>query len=341
MVYLQKINVDTGLPEKYRAGTHCIYCGKNHCQSNDECQSFKNGRNHNYFFVNGPQYELNLVTKKQYKEFRAGDPHYPEPTHLSYCPIVAKNSNPILHKYRQYFYIFLLLSLTLSTIHKNKVKSYLVPVTIIVLSLLMNNQVHAQSPNTDIENQLKLAQEKVEEVKKICTDFFVHFAPPTVGYVRYMDNITCFSIDYPSNWTISENYVEGSNVVLTDGKSSSITISQTPALKADNSSSFTLEDVKRAIVLRDMSIPNLADIPSLYEFQTSVVSDGNFLDNLPSIRADAFSDLGFIKIIRNLFATVATLPNFNELYVLTFNRNESQIDPSVLRHILESVHIMH
>lgn len=116
-----------------------------------------------------------------------------------------------------------------------------------------------------------------------------------------------------------------------------------PALQADNRTSFTLEDVKRAIIIHDTSIPNLANIPSLYEFSTSVIGDGK-LDHLPSIRADAFTDLTFIKIIRNLFATVysdAGNSKSKELYVLTINRNESQINPSILRHVLDSIHIIH
>jgi hypothetical protein len=89
-----------------------------------------------------------------------------------------------------------------------------------------------------------------------------------------------------------------------------------------------LEDVKIAIIMHDTSIPNLANIPSLYEFPTSVIGDGKFLDNLPSIRADAFTDLTFIKILRNLFAAVYSDANAGnskskEFYVLTINRNES------------------
>ena len=178
------------------------------------------------------------------------------------------------------------------------------------------------------------------------SDYFKMFTSPTIGYARYLDNNTCTSIDYPSNWYVDNNSIQGFDVILTDGKSSSIIISQRPALQADNRTSFTLEDVKRAIIMHDTSFPNLANIPSLYEFPTSVIGDGKFLDNLPSIRADAFTDLTFIKIIRNLFATVyndadAGNSKSKELYVLTIHRNESQIDPSILRHVLDSIHILH
>ena len=223
--------------------------------------------------------------------------------------------------------------------------------TLVFLILGVGSQILAQLPpnsTSDIEQKKNESIVKVEQGKEAslveCADYFKKFTPPTIDYVRYLDNNTCTSIDYPSYWYIDNNSIEGFNVILTDGKSSSITISQRPALQADNRTSFTMEDVKRAIIMHETSIPNLANIPSLYEFPTSVIGDGKFLDHLPSIRADAFTDLTFIKIIRNLFAAVysdAGNSNSKELYVLTINRNESQIDPSILRHVLDSIHILH
>lgn len=225
--------------------------------------------------------------------------------------------------------------------------------TLVLLNLGVGSQILAQLPSnstSDIEQKQNESKEKVEQGKEAslveCADYFKMFTSPTIGYARYLDNNTCTSIDYPSNWYVDNNSIQGFDVILTDGKSSSIIISQRPALQADNRTSFTLEDVKRAIIMHDTSIPNLANIPSLYEFPTSVIGDGKFLDNLPSIRADAFTDLTFIKIIRNLFATVyndadAGNSKSKEMYVLTINRNESQIDPSILRHVLDSIHILH
>lgn len=173
---------------------------------------------------------------------------------------------------------------------------------ILIIQLTMvDNQVIARTQGSNSENieEVKIAKEKVELIKEAglvdCANFFSHFAPPATGYVRYKNNITCSSIDYPNNWYIDKDSIKGFNVILTDGKSGSIIISQRPAHNADNSTWFTLEDVKRAIILHDASIPNLANIPSLYEFQISVIGDGNFLDHLPSIRADALIDFGVYK----------------------------------------------
>jgi hypothetical protein len=184
-----------------------------------------------------------------------------------------------------------------------------------------------------------------------CSTFFNRFAAPAAGYKRYMDNTTCSSIDYPENWIVKDS-LEAYNVVLTDGEKTSVTISQRPAYKADNSTWLTLEDIKTAINNHDTSIPNLASIPGLYDFPFVGEAGGPScsgcpIDNLPTIWGDTTSDLGYTKVYRNLYVTIfQAVPYdpeypFYELYVLTFSMDENGSELPILRDMVESVRILH
>jgi hypothetical protein len=181
-----------------------------------------------------------------------------------------------------------------------------------------------------------------------CSPYFNRFAPPAQGYKRFMDNTNCNSIDYPENWIVKDP-LDAYNVVLTDGEKASVTISQRPAYKADNSTFLTLGDIKTAINNHDTSIPNLASIPGLYDFPYVGEAGGPScsgcpLDNLPTIWGDTTSDLGYAKVYRNLYATIFQPPPkgpFYEIYVLTFSMDESGTQLPLLRDMVASVRIFH
>ena len=57
------------------------------------------------------------------------------------------------------------------------------------------------SEQLKFREQLDLAKEKVAEAGLYdCQSYFSRFAPPSDGYIRFMDNNTCSSIDYPKHW---------------------------------------------------------------------------------------------------------------------------------------------
>jgi hypothetical protein len=61
------------------------------------------------------------------------------------------------------------------------------------------NSVTAQNITGNISG------EELIEAELGCSPFFSRFAPPAEGYRRYMDNVTCSSIDYPENWIIKDS----------------------------------------------------------------------------------------------------------------------------------------
>lgn len=194
-------------------------------------------------------------------------------------------------------------------------------------------QIQSGQPSGNIEELLKSAQEKVASVEKMCIDFFNRFDPPATGYARYTDNFNCFSIDYPALWSIDNNTLDN-QVIITDRDSTVVTISLRGLFGNTTQAITSLQDVKNAIASHDTSIPTLASIPNLYDFESSPISDGFYLDNQPSIKSESVSDLSSMTVKKNLFATLSGL----DLYVIVTQMNE-KADPLVLQHMIDSVHI--
>jgi hypothetical protein len=97
-VFLQRTSVYTDLPVHLRDQRYCMSCGEKlstHLDSgNLKCLTVKNGKQLGYIVdkrrfdpnASGNEYVFNLVTGENFRDFNAGDPYYPEPITVGFCP---------------------------------------------------------------------------------------------------------------------------------------------------------------------------------------------------------------------------------------------------------------
>ena len=168
-------------------------------------------------------------------------------------------------------------------------------------------------------------------VEKLCEDYFnLQIPQPAPGYLRYLDKFYCFNIDYPSKWSVYNDTLSddnGHDVRLSDRSdinSSIVAVFVRPVFQ-----DITLEDVKNAIATGNY-LPNL-EMPVLSSFQNSLFSYGNYVNNLPTLTAEA--DFGGH---RTLYVTIAS----PIMLVFVVVQNEADANPWILQNMIDSVHIM-
>jgi hypothetical protein len=98
LLYLQRPSVRTNLPFFLMNYSNCLSCGEplstHPDDGNSRCLTFRNGlllhktvpRRRFDRRADRNQYMFNLVTRREFHEFREGDPNFPEPISVNFCP---------------------------------------------------------------------------------------------------------------------------------------------------------------------------------------------------------------------------------------------------------------
>ena len=101
LVYLQRLDVNTNLQMHLRHYQYCISCGQaNNIHPADNvptCLTLRNGINLNQFRQDGGEFTFNLNTRNEYERYIQGDPNFPSPARLNFCPYCGRQYIPIIH----------------------------------------------------------------------------------------------------------------------------------------------------------------------------------------------------------------------------------------------------
>ncbi len=94
LIYLQRSDVNTNFPARFRTANFCLYCDRAitvhppSFQEDEQCTGYKNAHQSKHFesHLGGSTYRFNLVTDREFGTFSPGNLNHPERSMLAFCP---------------------------------------------------------------------------------------------------------------------------------------------------------------------------------------------------------------------------------------------------------------